>query len=443
MSNIKNRTLLLLTNLCRLLLAAVFIVSGFVKAVDPKGLLYKLQEYANVFAVESDFVENLLLPSAIFLSAIEFVLGVMLFMGTSRRFSTVAILIVMLVFTPWTLVLAVWNPVHDCGCFGDAFKISNWNTFFKNIILLFAAAFLWIKRGRIVRFVSTKSSWAVTLFAICYIGCVEYYGLVHLPVMDFRPFAIGADLNEGVNEIPSEYKVLFRYEKNGQVLELEEEGAPDSTWNYLGTRSEMVTEGVPAKINDFLFSGIDDGDDISEELLFDTGYICLLVIERVETADESRADKINDIYDYCVENGIPFYAATSSLEEDIELWRKRTGAEYPFYSADNLLLKTMVRSNPGLLVIKGGKVVDKWSVKDVPELYDVVVGDDDSLADSGNGIPFIRENEKKNAVGKLFHWMFMFFTPLLLIFLCDAVVRFAQREKTDEQMPVKNEGDVV
>ncbi|MBE6304256.1 MAG: DoxX family protein [Bacteroidales bacterium] len=432
-SKIKNRTLLMLTNLCRLLLATVFIVSGFVKAVDPKGLLYKLQEYAAVFVPEVPIDDAWLLLLAVSLPAVEFLLGAMLFMGTCRRFSAIAVLAVMLLFTPWTLVLAIWNPVHDCGCFGDAVQLSNWATFFKNVILLMMAAFLWVKRSRIVRFISTRGSWMVTLFALLYIGSVQYNGLVHLPIMDFRPFAVGADLNEGIREIPAEFKLIFRYEKGGEILELDDEGAPDSTWNYLGTRSDMINAGVPPKIENFYFSGMERGDDISDKLLADTNYICLLVIPDVTVADESRADKMNDVYDYCVENKIEFYALTSSLDEDVETWRKHTGAEYPFYSADNLLLKTMIRSNPGLLVVKGGKVVAKWNVRDVPELY-AVDDEDDSLVGYGDFYPWLKKMQGNNNINSLFHWMFMFFTPLLLIFFLDLILRRSGKDEKEKEV---------
>ena len=430
-SKIKNRTLLLLTNLSRLLLAVVFIVSGFLKAVDPKGLLYKLQDYAAVFLSDVAIDDTWLLTLALGLSAAEFVLGAMLLMGTNRRFSAIAVLGVMLLFAPWTLALAIWNPVSDCGCFGDAFHLSNWATFFKNVILLLMASFLWVKRSRIVRFISTRGSWLVTLFALLYIGSVQYNGLVHLPIMDFRPFAIGADLNEGVREIPAEFKLIFRYEKDGEILELDSDGAPDSTWNYLGTRSDMISAGVPPKIDNFYFSGMERGDDISEKLLADTNYICLLVIPDVATADESRADKMNDIYDYCVDNKIEFYALTSSLDEAVDMWRKHTGAEYPFYSADNLLLKTMIRSNPGLIVVKGGKVEAKWNIRDVPEIYDAD-DEDDSLVGYGDFYPWLKKMQGNNNINSLFHWMFMFFTPLLLIFLLDLVLRRPEKEKKDD-----------
>ena len=418
-NNIKSRTALVAANLCRLLLAVVFMVSGFVKAVDPKGLMYKLQEYASVFAIDEPWLGDVLLPASIALSAAEFILGVWLFMGTNRRLSAIMALLVMLLFTPWTMVLAIWEPVHDCGCFGDAFRLTNWETFAKNVFLLIMASFLWVKRSRIVRFVSTRSSRIVTLFALLYIGYVQYTGLAHLPVMDFRPFAVGADLSEGVRDVPAEFRVLYRYERGGEIIEIESEEAPDTTWNYLGTRSEMISEGEAAKIPDFWFAGMTDGEDIAETLLSDTNYTCLLVLENVSSADESRVDKINDMYDYCVDNGIAFYALTSSLDTDVEQWKKYTGAEYPFYSADNLLLKTMVRSNPGVIVVKGGKVVAKWNAADLPDVYDLP-----SEYVEENGAPlFMSGVENRPFFNTLFHWVFMLFAPLLLIFLLDFMTR--------------------
>ena len=430
-NNIKNRTTLIAANLCRLLLAVVFMLSGFVKAVDPKGFAYKLQEYAAVFSLEEQWVSDLLLPASLLLAALEFILGVWLFMGMHRRVAAIMTIALMLLLTPWTMVLAIWEPVHDCGCFGDAIKLTNWETFAKNVVLLMMASYLWVKRIRVVRFVSTRSSRLVTIFALLYIGYVQYSGLAHLPVMDFRPFAVGADLNEGVRDVPAEFRVLYRYEKGGEILETESEEAPDTTWNYLGTRSEMLSEGRPADIPDFWFAGMDDGEDISEALLSDTGYTCLLVLEDVNSADESRVDKINDMYDYCVDEGIAFYALTSSLDADVEKWKRYTGAEYPFYSADNLLLKTMVRSNPGVLVVKGGKVVAKWNAVDLPDIYDAQQDEQDSEA--GDAAPlFMRDVAIEAPMSKLFHWVFMLFTPLLLIFLCDVVTR-PRKKKTAPQ----------
>ncbi|MBQ3121919.1 MAG: hypothetical protein IJC08_04885, partial [Bacteroidaceae bacterium] len=184
-------------------------------------------------------------------------------------------------------------------------------------------------------------------------------------------------------------------------------------------RSEMISEGEAAKIPDFWFAGMADGEDIAETLLSDTTYTCLLVLENVAQADDSRVDKINDMYDYCVDNGVAFYALTSSLDTDVERWKKYTGAEYPFYSADNLLLKTMVRSNPGVLVLKEGKVVAKWNAADLPDVYDV-----SSESVEENGVPaFMAGVENRPFFNKFFHWVFMLFAPLLLIFLLDFMTR--------------------
>lgn len=356
----------LLVNISRLLLAAVLVVSGFVKAVDPVGLSYKLSEYAWAFGFNG-IDEGWLIFGAMALSAAEFVLGVFLLMGVYNRTVTTAVFLFFLFFTPFTLILALWNPVRDCGCFGDAVVLSNWATFWKNVLLLVFATLCCFKRRLFIRKMSLVNRWMVPIFAICYIASLEGASLTHLPVIDFRPFAVGSNLREAVEDVPAVIKSIYRFEKAGQVMEFDEFTYPDSTWNYLGSRSETVEFGRPARVADFAFMDA-DGEDYAPQILADTGYVCLLVFNRLEAADESRVDKINDMYDYCREQGVPFYAATSSDDEAVELWHKRTGGEYPILWADEIMLKTVVRSNPGLLLIKDGRVAGKWNVADLPSV---------------------------------------------------------------------------
>lgn len=356
----------LLVNVSRLLLAAVLVVSGFVKAVDPVGLSYKLGEYAGAFGLLG-IDEGWLLFGATMLSAAEFLLGVFLLMGVYNRVVTSTVFLFFLFFTPFTLILALWNPVRDCGCFGDALVLSNWATFGKNVVLLICATLCCFKRRLFIRKMSLVNRWMVPAFAVCYIALLEGVSLTHLPVIDFRPFAVGSNLREAVEDVPAVQKTIYKFEKAGQVMEFDEFTYPDSTWNYLGSRSETIEFGRPARVLDFAFLDAED-EDYAPEILADTGYVCLLVLSRLEKADESRVDKINDLYDYCSERGVPFYAATSSDEEASELWRKRTGGEYPLLWADEIMLKTIVRSNPGLLLIKDGRVAGKWNVADLPSV---------------------------------------------------------------------------
>lgn len=430
LSSKKKAVTALLVNVSRLLLAAVLLVSGFVKAVDPMGLSYKLGDYAAAFGVVS-IDDGWLLFAAAILSAAEFVLGVLLLMGVYKRVVTALVFIFFLFFTPFTFILALWNPVRDCGCFGDAFILSNWATFWKNVVLFLFAALCCFKYRLFIRKVSKVNRWMVLLFAICYISVLEGACLMHLPVIDFRPFYVGSNLREAVEDVPAVHKYIYRFEKGGQVMEFDELTYPDSTWNYLGSQSLTVKMGKPAKVSDFAFLD-SDGEDYAPQILADTGYVCLMVMSSIEKADESRVDKINDMYDYCNERGIPFYAATSSDEEVVEVWRKRTGAEYSLLWADEIMLKTMIRSNPGMLLIKDGVVVGKWNVADLPQVEKMALSPTSMPDEVKSVYSYIRGWKR---------WILLFVVPLFMIMFIDVVTAAVKwiwhyfgrdDEKTDE-----------
>lgn len=409
LSNKKKAFTATLVNVSRLLLAVVLIFSGFVKAVDPMGLAYKLQDYAAAFGLDT-IGEDWMLFAALLLSASEFIMGVFLLTGVYRRVTTLFTFLFFLFFTPFTLLLAVWNPVQDCGCFGDAIKLSNWGTFAKNLLLFVMATLAWVKRRMYVRRISNGNRWMVALFSICYIALVEWFALAHLPIMDFRPFAIGTNLRVATEDIPSVTRTIYKFEKDGTVAEFNDDNYPDSTWNYLGSRIEVLEQGKTALVPDFSFVDIVTGEDYGDAILSDTGFVCILVVNRIERADESRGDKINDLYDYCRLKGYGFYAATSSAEDEIEQWRKRTGAEYPFLWADDVMLKTMVRSNPGALLIKDARVMGKWNAVDIPDI--------EVLMESPGFVPHNIQGIYRYARG----WRLctlLFIVPLLLIMVID------------------------
>lgn len=420
LSNKKRALTAILTNCARLLLSAVLIVSGFVKAADPAGLCYKLQEYLTVFDIV-EISESWVQTGAILLSAVEFITGVMLLMGVYTGVITLLVFIFFLFFTPFTLLLAYWNPVRDCGCFGDAFHLSNWATFGKNVVLLACATLVWLRHRLFVRRISMTNRWMVSLFAICYIALVEGLSISHLPIIDFRPFAVGNNLREAVADIPDIQKVVYRFEKDGNVVEYSNDTYPDSTWNYLGSSSITVKKGRPALIGDFAFIDMVTGEDYADIILEDTGYVCLLFINQIKTADESRVDKINDLYEYCKQHDASFYAATSSDEEDVAMWQKRTGAEYDFLWADGIMLKTAIRSNPGVLLLKDGKIVGKWNATDLPpvELY----------SKSSTKMPD-RISSIYSYIRGWKRWIILFAVPLLFIMLIDMVTSRCKKKET-------------
>ena len=364
-----------ITTVCRFVLAVVFIFSGFVKAIDPLGTQYKIQDYFDAFGWAGVFPDYIPFLASVLLGMLEFCLGVYLFFGIRRIIAPRAVVAVMAVMTPLTFWLALDNPVSDCGCFGDAVVLTNWETFGKNVVLLMMSLVVLKWRKRIFPLATTRFDWLIALYGFLYILCVTIYCYRHLPVFDFRPYYVGADIRQGMEipegEEPTELETRFVLQKDGVEKEFTLDNYPDSTWTFVDSRMVVKKQGYEPPIHDFSMIRYEDGEDITEQVLADEGYTFLLVAHQLGLTNESRIDLINELYDYCLEYGYAFYCLTSSSDEDIFKWQEDTGAEYPFCLMDNTTLRTMVRSNPGLILLKKGEVVRKWSVVDIPNEYEL------------------------------------------------------------------------
>ena len=364
-----------ITTVCRFVLAIVFIFSGFVKAIDPLGTQYKIQDYFDAFGWAGVFPDYIPFLASVLLGMLEFCLGVYLFFGIRRIIAPRAVVAVMAVMTPLTFWLALDNPVSDCGCFGDAVVLTNWETFGKNVVLLMMSLVVLKWRKRIFPLATTRFDWLIALYGFLYILCVTIYCYRHLPVFDFRPYYVGADIRQGMEipegEEPTELETRFVLQKDGVEKEFTLDNYPDSTWTFVDSRMVVKKQGYEPPIHDFSMIRYEDGEDITEQVLADEGYTFLLVAHQLGLTNESRIDLINELYDYCLEYGYAFYCLTSSSDEDIFKWQEDTGAEYPFCLMDNTTLRTMVRSNPGLILLKKGEVVRKWSVVDIPNEYEL------------------------------------------------------------------------
>ena len=365
-----------ITTVCRFVLAVVFIFSGFVKAIDPLGTQYKIQDYLDAFGWTGVFPEFVPFVASALLGMLEFCLGVYLFFGIRRIIAPRAVVAVMAVMTPLTFWLAWDHPVSDCGCFGDAVILTNWETFGKNVVLLAMSLVVLKCRRRLFPLATTRFDWLIALYGFLYILCMTVYCYRHLPVFDFRPYYVGADIRQGMSipagEEPTEFETRFVLQKDGVEKEFTLENYPDSTWTFVDSKTVVIKQGYEPPIHDFSMIRYDDGEDITEQVLADEGYTFLLVAHQLGQANQSRMDLINELYDYCLEYGYAFYCLTSSSDEDILKWQEDTGAEYPFCLMDNITLKTMVRFNPGLMLLKKGTVVGKWSIIDIPDEYQLV-----------------------------------------------------------------------
>ena len=316
----------ILVNIARFVVALTFILSGFVKAVDPMGTQYKIADYLAAMHIGQYVPDFVPLIASVLLSATEFWLGVCLLFAIRRRVVTRIILVWMIIMTPLTLWLALTNPISDCGCFGDAIVLTNWQTFWKNVVLLACAALIAWQPLEMMRFISRSNQWIVMNFTALFILVVAGQSLYKLPYFDFRPYHIGTDLRKG--------------------------------W------LKMV-EGEDSPYTD-LFMQREDGTDITYSILNLKGYLFLLVSPHLEQADESQFDKLNQLFEYTQEKGYPLYGLTASSGKAINRWRNGTGAEYEFCQTDDIVLKTMIRSNPGLILLRDGKIIRKWSNNNLP-----------------------------------------------------------------------------
>ena len=418
----------ILTNLSRFLIAATFIFSGYVKAIDPLGTQYKIQDYLTALGLAGLFPDWITLVASVALSALEFCLGIFLLFAIHRRLVSKIILAFTAVMTLITVWIAVADPVKDCGCFGDALKLTNMETLGKNIILLAASLTVFRWPLRMVRFLSKSTQWIAINYTALFILVSSGHSIYHLPPLDFRPYHIGANIPEGM-KIPEgapqpEFETTFILQKNGQKKTFTLDDYPDSTWEFVDSKTVQTKEGYTPPIHDFSIEDLSTGEDITDAVLSHKGYTFLLIAPHLEKSDDSNFGSIDQLYEYAQDNGYPFYCLTASGDKAIRHWCDITGAEYPFCATDEVTLKTIIRSNPGLLLLKDGTIIQKWSHNDLPPegqlnapLEDLSIGQ-------------MAPNSLPDKIVKIFLW---FILPLLLLTMADRLWMWTQWLRRKEQ----------
>ena len=362
-----------LVNACRIILGLTFMFSGIVKAIDPVGTQIKLTDYMYAFGMGDFMSGSTLLILACILAGFEILIGSYLTVGAFSKGTSLVTLVMMGILTPFTLVLAITNPVQDCGCFGDAVILSNWQTFGKNIFLLALSVFVFIERKLIVPFMDEKRHWMVTVIIVAVSVRFMVTNIIGLPVLDFRPYKIGTDL-----------------------------------------RSAVLNQDM--SLTDFSIMD-DDMNDVTMEVLGDSGYTFLLVSPHVEDASESDLDLIDDVFDYCAHWGYNMRGVTSSGTEAVRQWTENAGAELRFLFSDEIPLQTIVRSNPGLVLIRDGVIVNKWSHSQIPSDEELLA----PLDEISVGYPPERDPMKTPWAVAL-----VFVLPLLMIVLIDRLKELIQ-----------------
>ena len=422
------RLLKMIVNLCRIIVAVTFIFSGFVKAIDPIGTQYKLQDYLGAIGMAGILPNWTLLAVAVFLAAIEFCIGIFLLFAIQRRLIsklTVAFMAFMTMVTVWIVVA---DPVKDCGCFGDALHLTNTETLIKNIVLLVCSLAIMYRPLAMFRFVSKSNQWIVTNYTIVFILVSSGLSLYYLPIFDFRPYHIGVNIPRGM-EIPKgaklpQFKTTFIMEKNGQRKEFTLENYPDASWKFIDSKTVQTSEGYIPPIHDFSITDNKTGLDLTNSVLGHKGYTFLLIAPHLETADDSNFGDIDRLYEYAQSYDIPFYCLTASTTKAIKRWIDLTGAEYPFCITDEAVLKTIIRSNPGLLLLKDGTIINKWSHNNLPNEAKL----SRPISQSSLG-----KMPKDSVPAKILEIVLWFILPLTLLTLADRLWAWSKWVRLKEQ----------
>ena len=368
-----------LKTLSRLVLGIVFTFSGFVKAVDPIGSQIKFEDYFNAMGFPQLLPFALVL--AFVLSGLEFFVGFALLLNMKTRIASIGALAFMIIFTPITLWLALANPVSDCGCFGDAIVLTNWETFWKNMVLLALAILLIIKTKGAEPVYSNRAVYSTLSIGLVFIMFFQYYNLNNLPVIDFRPYSVGTYLPHKMivpeNAPKDSVTTYLYYEKDGVVKEFTMENYPweDTTWVWKDTKTVVVQKGYVPPIHDldiytFAFRNVGNeaGVNVLDKLLADTSYSLLLIAYDLKTAPVEKVQSLTNLMNYCQVHKYKSYFITSSLATDILKMHSKLPFMINFYLADATTLKTIIRSNPGLVLLKDGTVIAKWHYNNFPSI---------------------------------------------------------------------------
>lgn len=355
--------------IARVLLGLVFVFSGVVKAIDPLGTTYKIEDYLKAFG---GFFADLLPLSgvaAVCLIALEFLLGVCLLLGVRTQWTSWLTLLFYCVMTPFTLYIAIANPVSDCGCFGDALVITNWQTFWKNIVLLILAVVLVVLRRDVRAYWHWYGDLTIAVVALAAVSGLMLYTHLHLPIIDFRPYKIGNNIVELMeypeDAAPDEYEITFVYAKDGkeQTFTLNNYPKGDSTYVFVRQNSRLVKKGYEPPIHDFEITNA-DYEDITYDILESEQPVTLVIMYDLSKSDKAQYARLESLYEQCAFGGNPMYILTGSGTDDILAF----SLEHPEWSeiicmCDPVTLKTIVRANPGVIVVQNGTIVDKYNLR--------------------------------------------------------------------------------
>jgi len=316
----------ILVQLARIIVGALFIFSGFVKLVDPIGSQYKFEEYFSESVLNMEFLIPYALPFSILLIVAEILLGVMVLIGYKSKLTVWSLFLLTLVFLFLTWYSAYYNKVTDCGCFGDAVKLSTWGTFYKNVILIALVLILVLGVKYVKPIFGGKIPKIITFLSLGVFLFIVQHVLTHLPIIDFRAYAIGKNISEGMV-----------YPEDGSI----------------------------PPVHDFMLE--DEQADLAPELL-KKEKVMLVIIYNLDKVDKNGFPAIKDITTKAKEKGYTVYGVSASFSDDLLLAKEEYNLPFDFLFCDETTLKTIIRANPGVVILDKGTVVEKKNWIDVDEI---------------------------------------------------------------------------
>jgi uncharacterized membrane protein YphA (DoxX/SURF4 family)/peroxiredoxin len=357
----------IIVQIARVFVAITFIFSGFVKLVDPLGSAYKFEEYFGADVLNLEFLIPYALPFAILLIIVEVLLGVLLLIGFKPKFTTLSLLGITLIFLFLTWYSAYYNKVTDCGCFGDAITLTPWETFYKNILLIVLIALLVFKTDIIKPVFSLKISKVITFGSLFVFLFITYYVLVHLPLIDFRAYAVGKNIPEGMiypeDAKKSVYKDTWIYSVNGEEKEYTTEEKP---WEidgatFVDRKTKVIEKGYELPIHDF---SMEKNDVDFTDLLMQKEKLMLIVMYNLQKTDKEALKNIKELSTKARQNGYDVYAFSSSPIEEYESIKEAFQLDLELLFCDETTLKTIIRANPGIVTLNKGTITGKWNALD-------------------------------------------------------------------------------
>lgn len=432
-----------LVTISRILVGSLFIVSGLIKANDTLGFSYKLVEYFEPAVLDMTWMIPYAWPLAIFICVVEVVLGLATLLGGKMRLTAWSLMLLIVFFTFLTFYSAYYEKVTECGCFGDAIKLTPWQSFYKDLALLFFIIIIFIKQAkiefntaledRIILPISVllvalfsvlllkwnfpwiftllvlaialviktfmdgnKAQWTIALWATVASSFFCYYTIAHLPIRDFRPYAVGKNILEQMKTAEElglkapEYASMYILKnnetgKNERVLstvylkvyadsiDKNKDGIKDMVkYTYVDAEKQQIklTDGYEPPIKDFAITD-QEGNDITFSVLDDPNYYFFVISYDITQACGDPQKELNDLYKKATAAGVKVYGLTASDENQIQEFKHKHQSFIDYYPVDGIVLKTMIRANPGIMLLKKGTVLGSWHYNDLPEFGEI------------------------------------------------------------------------